>query len=120
IIKTIEENRFDWENCKGNLFIIHFPKELKPQSVYNIIKCNHSIFKIFILFLFKKDDYYFYDCVVEHTGGTFTLQISKNKMYINLRPDSCGNIILRIFSNLQKHLSPATKLEIDNENFIIG
>jgi len=120
IIKTIEENRFDWENCKGNLFIIHFPKELKPQSVYNIIKCNHSIFKIFILFLFKKDDYYFYDCVDEHTGGTFTLQISKNKMYINLRPDSCGNIILRIFSNLQKHLSPATKLEIDNENFIIG
>jgi len=41
-------------------------------------------------------------------------------MYINLKPDSCGNIILRIFSNLQKYLSPETKLEIDNENFMIG
>ncbi len=120
LMEKIEENRFDWENCRGNLFIIHFPKELNPQNVYVIIKKNHSIFKIFILFLLKKDDYYFYDCVDEHTGGTFTLQIFKDKMYINLKPDSCGNIILRIFSNLQKYLSPNTTLEIDNENFIIG
>ncbi len=120
LMKQIEENRFNWDDLNGNLFIIYFNKELDPQNIFNIIKKNHDIFKIFILYLFKKDDYYFYDCIDEHTGGTFTLQIFKDKMYINLKKDSCGNIILRIFSNLQKYLSPKTRLEIDNENFIIG
>jgi hypothetical protein len=68
-----------------------------------------------IIPLFKEKDYYFFDCLDTHTGGRFSLQIYKRYLFINLKPDSCGNLVFRLFSNLQNHISPEISLEIENQ-----
>jgi len=118
-INIIEENRVDWEKCKGEIFRINFQKKIDPNTVVSILKKNFSIFRIFLFYLYRSKDYYFYECLDEHTGGKFGLQIFDNKIYINIDSQSCGNLIMRLFTNLQNHLSPDLKLEIDNHESIL-
>lgn len=114
-IEIIEENRVDWEKNKGELFRICFQREIDPNTVVSILMENFTVFRIYLFYLYKSRDYYFYECLDEHTGGKFGLQVFNDKLYINLNSQSCGNVIMRLFTNLQKHLSPELKLEIDNE-----
>lgn len=115
-IKIVEDFRFDWSNSKGDLFIIEFNKTLDPSIIYNTLKSNFKKFRIYIFELYKENDYTLFDCVDGHTGGQFNLQIFNDKLYIKLKKDSCGNIVFRLFSNLQRYLSPNCKLNIDNQS----
>lgn len=115
LIKKIEKNRMNWKEGKGNLFCINFNKKINPNSIYKILKTNQDIFKILIFPLYKEESFRLFDCMDLHTTGRFKLQIFKDKIYINLNADSCGNVILRLFSNLQAHFSPDLQLKIDNQ-----
>lgn len=114
-IKIIEENRINWENTRGELFKIYFQRIIDPNIVISILKRNFKIFRIYLFYLFKSKDYYFYECLDEHTGRKFGLQIFNDKIFINLDSQSCGNVVMRLFTNLQNHLSPELELEIDNQ-----
>lgn len=114
-IEVIEENRVDWVKNKGELFRICFQRKIDPNVVVLILKKNFSVFRLYLFYLYKSKDYYFYECIDEHTGGKFGLQIFNDKLYINLDSQSCGNVVMRLFANLQNHLSPDLKLEIDNQ-----
>lgn len=120
LIKKIEKHRLNWRKGEGNLFVIKYNRSVNPNSIYKILKNNQNIFKILIFPLYKEENFHLFDCMDLHTAGRFKLQIFKDKMYINLNADSCGNLILRLFSNLEAHLSPDLQLKIDNqENEII-
>ncbi|MGQ4873506.1 MAG: hypothetical protein ACP6IY_05460 [Promethearchaeia archaeon] len=115
-IKLIEDYRIDWSNNKGELINILIKKEIDPKKLFNIIRLNQEIFRIIIFPLIREKDYYYFDCLDIHTGGRFSLQLFKRFMYINLKPDSCGNVVFRLVSNLQNYISPEISIEIDNQN----
>ncbi|TXT66227.1 MAG: hypothetical protein BAJALOKI3v1_40037 [Promethearchaeota archaeon] len=115
-IELIENYRTDWRELKGQLYRIQLKTAIDPQKIYKILMKNRKIFKIIIFEQVREKDFILYNCIDEHTGGRFTLQIFMDKLFINLNSDSCGNIILRLFSNLQTHLDPNIELEVDNEN----
>jgi hypothetical protein len=114
LINLIEKNRLDWEKGKGNLFIINFKKTIDPFSLYQLLKNNRPFFKMLIFPLYKQENFHLFDCMDLHTAGRFKLQIFPNKLYINLKSDSRGDLILRLFSNLQSYFSPNLQLKIDN------
>jgi len=49
----------------------------------------------------------------------FYLQITPNGMYINLDKKSCGNVIFRLYTNLQRWFSINIKLFLDDSEFHI-
>lgn len=114
-LNLIEDFRIDWKKEKGDLIKIMFNKEINPKRLYHIINSNESIFRMIIIPLFKEKDYYFFDCLDTHTGGRFSLQVFNQFLYVNLKPDSCGNLVFRLVSNLQNHISPEASIEIDNQ-----
>ena len=118
-IDIIEDFRIDWEHSKGDLFVILYNKDIDPILIYKTLIKNIKKFRIYLFKLYKQEDYILFDCIDAHTGGRFNLQIFKNKLYIKLKKDSCGNIIFRLFSNLQKYLSPKCQLRIDNCDYDI-
>jgi hypothetical protein len=50
-------------------------------------------------------------CVDLHTADPFSLEILPNSMRIYLNKDSCGNVALRLFSNLQINFDAEAKLK---------
>jgi hypothetical protein len=118
-IDIIEDYRIDWEKTKGELFVIQLNLKIDPTRIYNVLRTNRKKFKIYIFELYKEHNYNLYNCIDEHTGGKFTLQIFNDKIYINLDKNSCGNLVLRLFSKLQRYFSPNINLEIDNQEIAI-
>ncbi len=118
-LNIIEDYRIDWKNFKGDLIKIIFNKDINPKKLYEIINSNKSTFRMVIIPLFKEKDYYFFDCLDIHTGGRFSLQIFQRQILINLKPNSCGNVVFRLVSNLQNHITPDISIEIDNQDLNI-
>ncbi len=119
-LNLIEDYRIDWTKKKGDLIKILFTKkDIDPKKLYQSFKSYKSTFRMIIIPLFKEKDYYFFDCLDTHTGGRFSLQISKRQILVNLKPDSCGNVVFRLLSNLQKHISSEISIEIDNQDLKI-
>jgi len=119
-IERIEENRTDWEMFKSNLFVFKLDKKINLVNFVEIL--NRRIidgisnpFKINAFHMYKRDNWHMYNCIDLHTGGQFYMQISPSELIINLNKDSCGNIILRFLTNLQRYFSVSVKLEINNE-----
>ncbi|MBN1969894.1 MAG: hypothetical protein JW870_11045 [Candidatus Delongbacteria bacterium] len=118
----IEDYRFDWINMKGSLFFIEFDKEIEPPVFIDSInnpKKNDESFKINAFYMYQDNQNYFYSCIDLHTGVKFYLQVNPKGMYINLGKQSCGNIVFRLFTNLQRWFSIKIKLYIDGIQFDI-
>jgi hypothetical protein len=125
-MEVIEDFRIDWKNMKGGLYLIEFDKEIYPQEfvkiLSNSLKSNNDTpvqnsFKIKAFFMYKDNETYLYTCLDEHTGGKFYLQVSPKDIRINLDKDSCGNIIFRLFTNLQRYFSMDITLFVDGGKF---
>jgi hypothetical protein len=113
----IEEYRPNWEKFSGDLFEIHYQNHINPISLINQINENYNIYKIYAFYMYKSLDSYEYHCIDGHTGGKFYLTVCDDMILVNLNKTSCGNIILRLLSNLQKTYEPNIELTVNNENF---
>ena len=118
-IELIEDYRIDWKKTKGDLIRIKMHKNVDPKKLYEVLKHYRHIFRIIIVPMYKEKEYYFFDCLDTHTGSRFSLQIFKKEILVNLKPDSCGNLIFRLITNLQTHITPEISLEIDNQEITI-
>ena len=111
----VESNRIDWENFEGDLFYIKFKNEYNPKTLIENLNKNYEDFKIHAIFMYSNDNNYQFHCVDGHTGSKFYLTASKEGLQINLSKKSCGNIIFRLYSNLQQFLDPDIELYINND-----
>jgi len=123
-IEKIELNRTDLNNFKGNFFVFKLNKMINPNNFVDIlnqksIDSTPNPFRINAFFMYKDDDFYTYNCIDLHTGGTFYMQVSPSEIILNLNKNSCGNIILRFLTNLQRYFSISVKLEINDEEWNI-
>ncbi|MHA1372283.1 MAG: hypothetical protein ACTSRA_21500 [Promethearchaeota archaeon] len=116
----IESNRIDWATMKGELFSIEFDKEIHPKTFVDMInksrlEGNKNPFKISAFFMYSEGNSAMYSCIDTHTGGKFFMQVFPDRMVINLDKESCGNIIFRLYTNLQRHFSIGVKVYVDDE-----
>ena len=121
-IENIEDYRVDWSKVKGGLFTIEFNKEINPKNFMNLLNMKRiggydNPFKINAFYMYQEDNYVMYNCIDLHTGGQFYLQVFPTKLNVNLSKDSCGNIILRLFTNLQRNFSISVSLYIDGKKY---
>ncbi|MHA1652112.1 MAG: hypothetical protein ACTSYB_18170 [Candidatus Helarchaeota archaeon] len=123
-IELIEENRINWDKLKGNLFTFEFNKKINPKNFIKILnqkKIDNTTnpFKINAFFMYKEDEFFVYNCVDLHTGGKFYMHVFPSKLQVNLNKDSCGNIILRLYTNLQRYFSVSVKITVDGDEWKI-
>ena len=69
--------------------------------------------------MYKEDEFFVYNCVDLHTGGKFYMHVFPSKLQVNLNKDSCGNIILRLYTNLQRYFSVSVKITVDGNEWKI-
>ncbi|MHA1385378.1 MAG: hypothetical protein ACTSR3_16620 [Candidatus Helarchaeota archaeon] len=121
-IASIEDYRVNWNTGKGGFFTIELYKEISPKNFINLInratinmqyKSKSNPFKINAFYMYKEKDFVMYNGIDLHTGDQFYLQVFPSKLTITLDKNSCGNIILRLFTNLQRYFSISVKLLID-------
>ncbi|MHA1266173.1 MAG: hypothetical protein ACTSRS_13150 [Candidatus Helarchaeota archaeon] len=123
-IELVEENRIDWDKLKGDSFVFEFNREIDPKNFIKIlnqktIDANPNPFKINAFFMYKEEDFFMFNCIDLHTGGKFYLQVFPSKIHVNLEKDSCGNIILRLYTNLQRYFSVSVKLYVEEKEWKI-
>ena len=116
----VELYRPDWTTMKGELFSIEFDKEIHPKEFVNTInkarlEGSKNPFKISAFFMYSEGNSAMYSCIDTHTGGKFFMQVFPDRMMINLDKDSCGNIIFRLYTNLQRYFSIGVKINVDDE-----
>jgi len=124
VMNEVEERRTDWVNMKGSIFTIEFDKTIDPQKFIEVlnkksISNSPNPFKINAFFMYSEDAFTMYNCIDTHSGGKFYLQVFPDKLNINLEKNSCGNIIFRLFTNLQRYFSISTKLKVDETEYKI-
>lgn len=115
-LSIIEELRPNWREFKGELYEIKFENNINHKSFIDQLINNFSTYKVYTFFMYKEADFYEYLCIDAHTGGKFYLTIYPERISINLNNKSCGNIVLRLLSNLQRHFDPNLDLYANEEN----
>ncbi|MBD3227142.1 MAG: hypothetical protein GF329_03055 [Candidatus Lokiarchaeota archaeon] len=114
-MNLVEEKRINFRDMKGGLFIIRFDKKIEPRNFVSLLNKNSKHFKVDAYFMYKESNFEMYNCIDIHTGGQFYLQVFPNRININLDENSCGNIIFRLFTNLQRYFSISVRLYVDGE-----
>lgn len=113
----IEDHLFDNMEGKGDIFVIELENEYNPKVLFEYISKSFSDFKLFIIFMDKEGDSNQYLCIDGHTGDKFYINATKRNLYINLPKNACGNVILRLYSNIQNYLEFQAKLYIGQTEF---
>lgn len=110
----IEDKRIDLANFTGDRFQFHFEKTINPKAFIFLINKNSSQFKINVFKMYRESNSYMYNCVDLHTGGQFFLQVFPNQIWVYLGKGECGNILLRLYTNLQRYFTPEIEVEFSN------
>ncbi len=104
---------------KGEPFIVHFPPSIE---IVNLTAFAESLFrsvKPFRLFGIphsSSNDRIDIEAIDLHTGDPLSVELTSEWMRIYLPRGSCGNIIARLFTNLQHSLSSDVRLSV-GDNF---
>lgn len=104
----------------GEPLTINFDKRI--TDVENFISALFSSKEPFRLWGVKNridEDYYRISSVDLHTGDKLTLETSPEWVRIYLPEDSCGNVVLRLFTNIQHHFDSEADLEVGNGDALI-
>jgi hypothetical protein len=118
-MEQIESYRINWELMEGSRYSILFDREINPKNFIGVINQNASVFKLNAFFMYDEGDSALYNCIDLHTGDHFYVQVFPDRMNIMLHDTACGNIIFRLFSNLQRFFLVSTSLEVDGSKFSI-
>ena len=110
MIQNIENSRIGAKKCGSKTLItcdtfnFDFKNEIKDVEFF-ISKMFNSAkpFKLWGLKSKIDKDYYRVTAVDLHAGGTINFDITKDMMRVGIYNHTCGNTILRLFTNLQIH-----------------
>ena len=110
IVRKIEDARIGVKNTgdktvvSGNSFDFEFKNEIEDVEFF--ISRMFSSAKPFRLWGLKskiEKDYYKVTAVDLHAGGLLHFDIAKDMIRVGIYGNTCGNTILRLFTNLQIH-----------------
>ena len=117
LIENIERNSLGLKEVagrtliKGRAFDFNFDREIPDISKFiSILASSKQPFRIWGLKNKLADDVYQVFGVDLHTGDSIDLEVSSSLMRIYLPENSCGNTILRLYTNLQHYFDSNVKL----------
>jgi len=118
LINKIEENyRISYVkndnkiSFKGDFLLIEFSKPLQDIEMFieTITSCRFP-FRIWGIWDKLEKDYIKANCVDLHSGNKIYLELTPQWMRIYLEKNACGNIVARLFTNLQQFFDSQIKL----------
>lgn len=127
IIKSIEENyRMDIVKMEsgfkltGNCMLIEFKKSIEDLNLFvdKLTSCNFP-FRLWGVWDFLEDDYVKIKAIDLHTCHKVNIELTKDWMRIYLPQGSCGNVVSRLFTNLQRHFDSDVILRGNDDERIV-
>ena len=122
ILKIEENNRIGivrYENSfslKGEVITIEFSKRLEDlEKFIGIIFSGNKPFRVLGIKYKLEDGYYKVYGIDMHSYHKITFEITSDYIRIYLGKHSCGNIITRLFANLEQYFQPNIKI-FDGQN----
>jgi len=96
---------------EGDYLLLKFSQPLNDlhKFIETLTSCN-GVFRIWGLWNEIEKDYIKANCVDLHAGHKFSLELSHEWMRIYLDKETCGNIITRLFTNLQRSFDAKIEL----------
>lgn len=117
VYKIEDEYRISYkkseENVKlhGDYLLIKFPDYVKNLRVFmEVISSCKVPFRLWGIWKLKSNDFAKGSFVDLHSGHGLNIEATNEFMRIYLKEDSCGNVVTRLFTNLQ--LTLGSKLEL--------
>ncbi|QFU82599.1 hypothetical protein [Natronorubrum aibiense] len=99
-------------NLTGEPVLISFDREITDfESFFSTLLGSTKPFRLWGLENQIDEDYYSVSAVDLHTGDELDLEVAPNWMRIYLPEDSCGNVILRLYTNIQHYFDSEATLE---------
>jgi hypothetical protein len=117
LIENIERNSLGIKEVegrtlvKGRAFDFNFDREIPDINLFlSVLASSKKPFRIWGLKNKMTNGIYQVFGVDLHTGDSIDMEVSSNLMRIYLPENSCGNTILRLYTNLQHHFDSKVKL----------
>ena len=108
--KIEDEYRMNYEKTNlgfkinGSYTLIEFKREIEDLKLFaDILTSCSKPFRLWGVWDFLDEDYIKIKGIDLHTMHKVNIELTKNWMRIFLPIESCGNVIARIFTNLQRH-----------------
>lgn len=102
---------------KSNPLYIEFPKEIENlEDFVNTIFSARLPFRLSGTIEKSSDDFYRIHAVDLHSKGLVDFEIDPNLMAIYLNDKSCGNIIMRLVTNMQSFMDEKIKLVSNDDS----
>ncbi|WP_435551393.1 hypothetical protein [Natrinema sp. CGMCC1.2065] len=99
-------------NLSGEPVLIDFTREIRDfDEFFSTLLSSTKPFRLWGLENRIDDDYYSVAAVDLHTGDKLDIEVAPNWMRIYLPEDSCGNVILRLYTNIQHYFDSEATLE---------
>lgn len=127
IIKNIEENyrlkvtKSDGGfKLSGNCTLIEFNKQIEDLNLFvdRLTNCSFP-FRLWGVWDYLDTDYIKIKAIDLHTNHKINIELTKDWMRIYLPYESCGNVISRLFTNLQRHFDSGVILRGNDDDKII-
>jgi hypothetical protein len=115
-MKRIENNRMYLESFKGGLktsghpFEILFSKSFSLEILSEKITNSTNPFRMWGVIHDNENDFLRIAGVDVHTGDKFSMDLTSRYMRIYLPKNACGNLIFRLYTNIQQSLDPGVKI----------
>jgi hypothetical protein len=100
---------------KGRPLVINFAREIEDME--NFIKTIFSSSKPFRLWGVKNeisDGYFRFSAVDMHTGDKLDIEVCEDFLRIYLPEGACGNVVLRMYTNIQHYFDSRANLRGDD------
>lgn len=105
---------------EGSPVIITFNQEIPDmEAFFNVLLSSSEPFRLWGVKNEVDSDYYRVSGVDMHTGHELDLEVCPTWMRIYLPEGSCGNVILRLFTNIQHYFDSRAELEGEEHGNII-
>lgn len=118
LIELIEKERIRVEKkdelfaIEGNAFIFEFTRQIDDWNKFlpKIFDANKP-FRIWGLRVDTDDNRHKILCIDMHTGDQLDVEVDQNIMRVYLPDKACGNVILRLYTNLQRYVDANMRCE---------
>ncbi len=118
----IEKNRMYLESSLGGFKNQGYPFEIKFSKNQSIEKVSEKLinstspFRLWGVVHDKYDDFLRIAGVDTHTGDKFNMDLMPDYARIYLPKDACGNMIFRLYTNIQHSLDPGVVINDEHGN----
>jgi hypothetical protein len=94
----------------GDVAVIDFGRDVDVQRLVRGLFLAKEPFRLWAVPRQVDDDEWVADAVDLHVGQPLRLEFSPSQLRVILEPETCGNTLARLLTNLQQHLDARTRL----------